>query len=164
MLDKDGTTSKCGQKINFGMVEEVVVLALEPRMWLLLDLELNVTRQYPWHLISFSTEVNLMPALHAPVHVDMQDLALNDRLLAEAFLAPISIPNDLSFTLTLWANGLKSLDHRTHLSHHGLHTSTVAAGAGLDGTLLTSTSIALRADDGFLQSQLRDLAAVDVFK
>ncbi len=42
MLDVNGTASKRREKVDLGMIEQVVFLALEPRMRLLLDFKLNI--------------------------------------------------------------------------------------------------------------------------
>jgi hypothetical protein len=103
-------------------------------------------------------------ALDTTVDVDMKDLALDDSLLAVALLTAVLVPDDFTLTLAIGADGLETLDHRTHLSHHVFHAAPVTASALLDSALLASDTGALGADDRFLQSELRDLAAVDVFE
>jgi len=132
------------------MEEKIVVFALEPWMRLLLDLELNVAWHYARHLVTFTAEVDLVPTLDSLVYVHMKHLPLDDRLLAAAALATIFLPNDLAFSLAIWADCLEALNHWAHLTHHGLHTSTVAASTCLDCAFLTSTAIAGRANDGLL--------------
>lgn len=145
------------------MVEEIVALALESRVRLLLDLELHVTRLHARHLITLASEVDLRPALHALVNVHVQDLPLDDRLLAVALLALVLLPDALTLAVAIRTHGLESLDHGTHLAHHGLHTLAIAALACLHRTILASAPITLGANDALLQCELRDLAAVDVF-
>ena len=77
MLNIDGATSKSSQKINLGLVEKVVTLALEARVRLLLNLELNITRFVARHLVTFAAEVDLGTALDTLVDVNVQHLALN---------------------------------------------------------------------------------------
>jgi hypothetical protein len=119
---------------------------------------------YSRHLITLATEINLVAALDTLVDVYMQNLSLYNSFLAKATLAPVLVTDNFTFALTVWTDGLKSLDHWSHLSHHGLHTCTIAARACLDSAFLASAAITSWANDGFLQGQLRDLAAVDVFK
>lgn len=164
MFDINGTTCKRSKEVDLGSVEEIVASSLETGVWLLLDLKLNVTRLHAWHLISLSRKVQLCTALNTFVNVDVEDLSLDDSLLALACFASVLITNHLSLTLTVWADSLEALDHRTHLSHHSLHTRTTATCAGLDSTLLASSSLARRADDGLLQCKLGNLALVDILK
>ena len=146
------------------MIEQVVILALEPWVRLLLNLKHNVTSKNTWHLITFATEFNLVPALHTTVNVDMKDLALDNSLLAHAPFASVTVANGLSFALAVRTDGLEALDHGSHLAHHSLHTRTVAASACSDRTLFATTSLTSRADDGLLEGQLGDFASVDIFE
>jgi len=164
VLNVDGTTSKSGQKIDLGLVEEVVALALEASVRLLLNLELNVTGLNARHLVTLTAEVDLGTALDTLVDVDVQNLALNSRLLSVALLAAVLLANNLTLSVAVGADSLEALDHGTHLAHHHLHTLTVAACACLDGALLTTATIALGAQDGLLQGELRDLALVHVLE
>jgi hypothetical protein len=82
--------------------------------------------------------------------VNVKNLALNAGLLAIALLAAILLFHDLSLALAVWADGLESLNHRTHLAHHCLHTTTITALALLDRAFLSTNTVAFRADDGFL--------------
>ena len=133
-------------------------------MGLLLDLKDDVAWQDTGGLISLTLEINLVAAPDAPVNVDVEDLSLDDGLLAIAAFAPIFLADDLALAIAVRADGLETLDHGTHLPHHGLHTVTVAAGALSNGALLATTSIALGADHGLLQSELRDLASVNILE
>jgi len=127
MLNVDGASSQGGQEVNLGVVEEIVAFALEASVRLLLDLELHVARLYAWHLVSLASEVELRPALHTLVDVHVQHLPLNDRLLAVALLALVLFSYRLALAVTVGADGLESLNHRSHLAHHCLHTLTLAA-------------------------------------
>lgn len=164
MLNVDCTTGQRSQKVDLGVVEQIVAFALEAWVRLLLNLELDVTWLHTRHLVSLSAEVNLGAILNTLVNVNVEDLSLDDGLLAVALLASVLIADGLSLSVAVGADSLETLDHGTHLAHHGLHTGTVAALTGLYGTLLASSAITLRADDRLLQSELRDLAAVDVFQ
>lgn len=160
----NGTTGESGQQVNLGLVEQVVILALESRVGLLLDLEDNVAGKDTGHLITFTAELDLVAIAHTLVDVDMQHLALHHGLLTVALLAAVLVADDLALTVTVRADSLEALDHRTHLAHHRLHTATIAARAFLDRTLLASTAVTRTTDDRLLQGQFRHLAAVDVFK
>lgn len=164
MLNVDSTASKCGQQIDLRVIEQVVILALEPRVRLLLNLKNNITGHHARHLVTLATEFNLVAITHTFVDVDVQHLALHDGLLTVAFLATVFVTDDLALTVAVRTDSLESLDHGTHLAHHCLHTATIATRALLDSTLLASAAIASGTDDGFLQSQFRHLAAVNVFE
>ena len=164
MLNVDRATSKSGQKINLGLVEEVVALALEASVRLLLNLELNITGLDARHLVTLAAEVDLGAALNTLVDVDVQDLALDCCLLSVALLAAVLLADNLTLSVAIGADGLEALDHGTHLAHHHLHTLTVAACACLDGALLTTATITLGAQDGLLQGELGDLALVHVLE
>jgi hypothetical protein len=79
-------------------------------------------------------------------------------------LASVTVTDDLALTLAVCADCLEALNHRTHLSHHGLHATTVATRALLDRAFLAADTIAFRANDRLLQRQFRDLALVDIFQ
>lgn len=164
MLDVDGTTSKGSDQLNFASVEEIVLLASEACVGLLLNLENNVPGLDAGSLVTFAAELNLGAASNTPVDVDVEDLSVNCGLLAVALLAAVLILDDFSFTIAVGANGLEALDHGTHLAHHGLHTGSVTACTLADGTILSSETVALGADDGSLQGQLGNLASVDVLE
>ena len=164
MLDVDGTASKSGKQINLSLVEQVVILALEAGVGLLLNLEDDITRHDTGHLVTLTAELDLVAIAHTLVDVDVEHLALNNGLLAIALLAAVLVLDDLTLTVTVRADRLEALDHGTHLAHHGLHTATVAACALLDGTLLTAAAITATTDDGLLESKLGYLALVDVLQ
>jgi hypothetical protein len=164
VLDVDLATGEGGQEVDLGVVEEVVVFALEARVWLLFDFEDYVTRFYAGELVTLAAELNLVARLDTAVDVYVEDFALDDGLLAIALLASVLVADDFSFALAVWADGLEALDHGTHLAHHVLHTAAVTASALLNSTVLAADSVALGADDGFLKSELGNLAAVDVLE
>ena len=164
VLNVDGTAGERSKKVDLGVVVEVVTLALEARVRLLLDLELHVTGLNARHLVTLASEVDLGAALHTLVDVNVEHLALDDGLLAGALLALVLLADLLTLTVAVGADGLESLDHGTHLAHHGLHTLALAALASLHSTLLTTAAITLGADDALLQGKLGNLAAVDVLE
>jgi hypothetical protein len=151
VLNVDGTTSQSRQEINFGVIEEIIVLALESWVWFLLNFKLNVTREHPGHLITFTSEIDLMACLDPSIYMDVQDLAFHDGFLSQASLAPVFLANRLTLALAVWTDSLESLYHRAHLPHHSLHTSAIAARASLHGAFLATAAIAGWADYGFLQ-------------
>jgi hypothetical protein len=164
VLNVDGTTGECGEKVNLGLVEEVVVLALESGVGLLLNFEHDITGHDTRQLITLAAKLNLVAVLDTLIDVNVEDLALDNGLLSLALPAAVALADNLSFTIAVWADSLEALDHRTHLAHHGLHTGTIAAGTRLDSAFLTTTAIASGTNNGLLKSQLRNLSTVDIFE
>lgn len=164
VLNVDGATGQSGEKVDLCVVEEIVVLALEPWVRLLLDLEHHITGESTGDLVTLASELDLVAGLDSLVDVDVENLSLDDRLLAIAALAAVALADNLTLTIAVRADGLEALDHRSHLAHHRLHTGTTTASTLLDSTLLASTSITSWANNGFLQRQFGDLAPVDVFQ
>jgi hypothetical protein len=164
VLDVDGTASQGGDEVDLGVVEQVVVAAGEAGVGLLLDLENDVAGQDTGGLVTLAGEIDPCAALDATVDVDVEHLAINNRLLAAAVLAAVLIAHRLTLAVAVWAHRLEALDHGTHLAHHRLHTMAVARHALPDGALLTTATLALGADDGALERQLGDLAAVHILE
>jgi hypothetical protein len=131
---------------------------------LLLNLENDVTGLDTGSLVTLASELDLGAASNAPVDVDVENLSVNRSLLAVALLAAILVLNDFSLAITVRADSLEALNHGAHLAHHGLHTSTIAACALTNGTVLSSETVTLGADDRPLQRKLGDLASVDVLE
>lgn len=164
MFDVDSTTSKSSEKVDFGLVEKVVFLALEARVGLLLNLENDIARQSIRHLITLAAELNFVAIAHTLVNVDVEHLAFHNSLFRITLLATVLVSDRLTLTIAVRAYSLETLNHGTHLAHHGLHTATVAARTLLDSTFLATTTITPTADDGLLECQLRDFALVNVFE
>lgn len=164
MLDVDGAARKSRDQLDLAVVEDVVAATGEARVWLLLDLENDITGLDAGRLVTLAGIGDLLAALHAAVDVHVQDLPLDDSLLPLADLAAILILNNLAFAVAVGADSLESLNHRSHLAHHRLHAVAVAASALPDGTLLSTQSFTGLADNGPLKRQLRRLAAVDVLE
>lgn len=164
VLDVNGTAGKSGKQVDLGLVEQVVTLALEAGVGLLLNLEHDITGHDTGHLVTLAAELDLVAVAHTFVDVNVKNLALDDGLLAVTLLAAILITDDLSFTVAVGADSLEALDHGTHLAHHSLHTATVAARALLNSALLSAAAITATADDGLLESQLGYLALVDILE
>ena len=85
------------------MVEEVVILALESGMWLLFNFENDVAGLNSGCLVSLAPEVNLVSTPHTSVDVDVEDLSLNNGLLAVADLALVLLAYYLSFSVAVGA-------------------------------------------------------------
>jgi hypothetical protein len=164
VLDVDSAAGQCRDEVDFGVVEEVIIPASEAGVRLLLDLEDDVARKDAGGLVTLATELDLGTALNTAVDVDVEDLAIDHCLLAEALLAAVLVLDDLALAITVWAHCLEALDHGTHLAHHRLHAVAVACCAFPDSTFLAAAALALGADDGALKGQLGDLAAVDVLE
>lgn len=164
MLNIDGTSCQSSNQLNLTTVEEIVILSCETCVRLLLNLKNNITSLNTRSLVTFASELDLGAALDAPVDVDVENLSVDGGLLAVALLAAILILDNLAFTIAVGADSLEALDHGAHLAHHSLHTSTIAARALANGTILSSKTVALGADDGSLQRKLGDLATVDVLE
>lgn len=160
----DAAAGKSSQKVDLGLVEQVVVLALEARVGLLLNLEDNIAWHDTGHLVTLAAELDLVAITYTLVNVNVEHLALHNGLLAVTLLAAVLLADDLTLAIAVGADSLEALDHGTHLAHHGLHTAAIAACARLDGAILTATTFAAGTDDGLLQGQLRDLATVDIFQ
>lgn len=164
VLDEDGTASEGSDEVELALVMQIVALAVEARVGLLLDLEDDITGFYSRGLVTVAAELDLGAAADAAVDVDVQHLPVNHGLLAVALLAPVLVLDDLALAVAVRAHGLEPLDHGTHLAHHGLHTVAITATAALHGALLAADTGALGADDGSLERQLGDLALVDVLQ
>lgn len=164
VLDVDSTTSKGGDELNVANIEQVVFPTGEAGVRLLLNLENDIASLDTRCLVTFTSELDLGAASNTLVDVDVEDLAVDGCLLSVALFASVLLLDDLTLSVAVGADSLESLDHRTHLAHHGLHAVAITARAALDSALLATKTLALGADDGPLKSQLGDLAAVDVLK
>lgn len=164
VLDVDGASSESSDQVDVALVKKIVVSASETSVWLLLNFENNIAGLYARRLVTLAAELDLGAATNTSVDMDVEDLAIDDGLLASALLAAILVLDLLTLAVTVGADSLETLNHGTHLAHHGLHTVAITSSASLDGALLTTKTLALGADDGALQSQLGDLAAVDVLQ
>lgn len=122
------STAERGEKVDLSVVEQVIVLALESGVGLLLNLEDDISRHNARELVTFAAELDLVAILDTAVDVNVKDLALNNGLFTVTVAAAVLLTDDLSFTVAVRADGLEALDHWAHLAHHGLHTRTVTAG------------------------------------
>lgn len=164
VLNVNGTAGKSGKQVDLGLVKQVVTLALEAGVGLLLNLEHDITGHDTRHLVTLAAELNFVAVAHTFVDVNVKNLTLNDGLLAGTLLAAILITDDLSLAVTVGADSLEALDHGTHLAHHSLHTATVAARTLLNSAFLSTAAITATADDGLLESQLGYLTLIDILE
>lgn len=164
MFNKDGASGQRCHQVDVAVVKKVVVLASETCVWLLFDFKDDVASVNAGGTVTLAFEFDAGAALHTSVDVDVENLSVDNCFLAVALLATIFVLDNLSFTVAVGASSLEALDHGAHLSHHGLHTVTIAACAALDGALLSSTTLTLGADDGSLKRQLGNLSSIDVFQ
>lgn len=132
VLNGELSTAKGGQEVDLGLAEEVITLALEPGVLLLLDNNDDISRLNSRSLIALSLETNLLTRLHSFVNVDLEHLALRDRLLAVALLALVLGVDDLSSGVAVVARLLDLLHHGTKLTEHDLDTLTAASGTRCD--------------------------------
>jgi hypothetical protein len=146
MLNVNDSTSQSRYEFDFGMVEQVVIFPLEARMRLLLYLENNISGKLSRLLITLSTQLDFVAVPHTTINVDVENLPLDYRLLALALLATITLADDLSLSVTIRADLLESLNHRSHLSNHSLHACTITAGTLFNGTFLAAATFTLGAD------------------
>ncbi len=164
MLDVNDTAGQGCDEVDVAFEVQVVALANEARVGLFCDVDNNVTGLDTRSLIAVASELDTGAVLHAAVDVELKDLSVANRLLSGTLLAAVLVPNNLALAVAVGTGGLESLDHRTHLAHHGPHTVAVTSGAAADGALLASTAFALGADDRPLQSQFGSLTTVDVLE
>ena len=151
MLDVDDTTSKSGVEMDLGTVNQIITTTLEARMLLLFDFKLDIARLHTRDLVTLAFETDLVAVRNSTVDGHVEHFAFNDGLLALALPAPILVAEDFSLALTVRTDSLKALDHRAHLTHHGLHALAITARAGLDRPRLAAAPFAVGADDGLLE-------------
>jgi len=164
VLDVDGTTGKGSDELDVANIEQVVFPTSEAGVRLLLNLENNIASLDTRRLVTLTSELDLGAASNTLVDVDVEDLAVDGSLLSVALFASVLLLDNLTLSVAVRADSLESLDHRTHLAHHGLHAVAITARAALDSALLATKTLALGADDGPLKSELGDLAAVDILE
>jgi hypothetical protein len=164
VLDVNGTTSKGRNELDIARVEQIVVFALESSVGLLLNLENDVASLDARSLVALASELDLGAVSDAAVDVNMKNFPVHNRLLSVALSASVLLLDELSLAAAVGADRLEPLDHGAHLAHHGLHAVAVAARTPTDSSFLASNAVALGANDGTLQCQLRDLALVDIFQ
>ena len=86
VLNEDVSSSKRGNKVDLDAVEQIVTLALESLVWLLLDLENDITWLHTWLLVALTTELDLVSALNTSIDVNVKHLSLDAGLLSVTLL------------------------------------------------------------------------------
>lgn len=146
VLDVDCASSKGSEQIDLGAIKEIIALSLESVVRFLLNLKLDIASEDTREMVTFATEVNLLARLHTTVNVHVQHFPLNNSLFARASLATVFLSNHLTLAVAVRTYRLEPLNHRAHLTHHRLHTTTAARRTRLYGTLFAATAFTLRAD------------------
>lgn len=164
MLNGKVTTGQSSEKVNLGIVEQIVTLPLESRVRLLFDNDDNITRDSTRLLVGFASKLDLLTTLHTLIDVNFKHLSFLGGLLAATGLTSVLGVHHLTSTLTLGTGLLDLLHHRAKLTEHDLDTSTLTAGTGLNSTLLATSAITGLADNRLGKSELLDLAFVEVFE
>lgn len=164
VLDENLTTTEGSEEVDFDVDEEIVLSALEAGVRLLVDDDDDVAWNGVGCLVGLFLESDLLAIFHTLVDSDFEDLTLLVDLLAVALLAAVLGVDDLTLTLALGTSLLHLLNHGTELTEDDLDTLTVASATCLDSTLLTTSTIALLAENVLLKSKLGDLTSVELFK
>ena len=99
-------------------------------MGLLIHNNDNVPRTNSRLLIPLPVQRYLLPILHSPVHMNLDDLLIFDDLLPLTVLAAVRRVNSLPLTTAVVANGLDLLDHPgAELLHAEDHALAFTGGA-----------------------------------
>ena len=162
--DDEGSAGEGGQEVDLNLGVEVVALAAERLVGLLLDHNDDVAGLDAGALVRLAGKRDRLALLHALVDKDLEDLALVDDLLADARLAAVLGVDDLALAVAVAALLLDLLHHRPELAEDDLDALPVARVARLDGTLLAALALALAAQHVLLQRELGRLALVQVLE
>lgn len=164
MLDDKLASSERSEEVKLNLINEIVILALESVMRLLLHNDHHVSWLSAWCLITFPSKGDGLAILHSFVDVDLQKFLLWYRLLAFASSAPVASVDDFSGPRTLVTGGLHLLNHGTHLTQSNADTTSIASMTSLDSTVLAALSFTFRADNVSSESELGDFALVEVLE
>jgi hypothetical protein len=164
VLNNKLTTSERCEEVELHFANEIVLLALEPVMRLLLYNDDHISWFGTWCLITLAGEGNSLAVLHALVYVNLQVFLLRDCLLSLASAAPIASVDDFSGPRAFVTGGLHLLNHWTHLTQSDANTTSVAGMTGLDGAFLAALSFALGADNVASEGELGDLSLIKVLE
>lgn len=164
MLDSELTAAQRRQQIHLLLVEQIVLLALETVVGLLLDDDDNISWCDTWRLVALAAESDSLAATHALVDVDLEHFLLRDDLAATASLALVLVVDDLASPAALVARLLELLNHRAHLAESDLDTTAGAGITCLDGTLFSTFAVALDTNDVAGEGELCRLALVEVLE
>lgn len=161
---RERSASERSEQVKLDLSVQIVALAPEPLMRLLVYNNNNVSRFDSRRLVALARKSNGLTALHALVDVHLEELALRNNLLADANLAAVLLVDNLARTVALSARLLDLLEHRPHLAQHHLHTTTLAAATLAHRALFTALSATLSADDVSSERELRELALVQILE
>ena len=164
MLDRELATCQGGEEVDFLLVEQVVFLAFEAVVRLLLDNNDHIAGGDARRLVALPTEVDGLAAAHALVDVHLEHLLLGHDLATIARLALVFVVDDLARARAVVARLLHLLDHRAHLSDDDAHTTPAAGCARAHRALLATLPTALDTDDIARERELRCLALVEVLE
>src|SRR6266404_238578 len=140
------STPKRHEKVNLDIDDEVIVIALEPIVWLFFDDNDDIPRNHPRSLVTLAGEDDRLASLHAFVNMDLEHLLLRNHLARVAVLALIAMVDNLASSGTFITRLLQLLDHGTHLTQRNAHATTLARPAWPDSTLLAALAVALWTD------------------
>lgn len=164
MLNVELSSSQSRQQVDLGLDDQVVPVPLEPRVLLLLDDKDDITRLDTRSLVALAGELDLVSTLHTLVDVNLEDLALLRRLLGVTRPTLVLGVHNLSGSVTFTTGLLNLLDHRSELTQVNLDTLSLTSATLLDGTLLSTESVAGLADGRFGKGELLDLSLVEIFE
>lgn len=164
MLDSKLTAAQRSKQVDLLVEEQVVLLAPEPVVRLLLDDNDNVSWSDSWCLVALSPERDRLAPPHTLVDVDFEHLFLGDNFAAVAHFAPIFVVDDFPSAVALVARLLDLLDHRTHLAERDPDTAAAARRALSHSALFATLTAALGANDVPGEGKLGGLALVEVLE
>jgi hypothetical protein len=157
------SSSQSSQKIDLSLANQIISIPLESGVLLLFDDKNDITGLDTGSLITLAREFDLVTTLHTLVDVNLQDLSLLHRLLSVTVLALVFGVNDLSGSFTITTRLLNLLNHRSKLTQVNLDSLSSTSSTLLDGSLLSTKTIAALTDDGFRKGELLDFTLVEVF-
>src|SRR5437762_6724908 len=111
-------------------------------------------------LICFPSKSNTLTLLHSLVNMNIQYLAFIYNLFPITFLTLVLGRDDFSLSITIWTQSLKSLNHRSHLTHNNLLSAAIATFTSLDRSFLAASSSTFRTKNCLLQSKFTHFSLV----
>ena len=164
VLNVELSSGQRGQQVDLCLDDEIVPVPLEPGVLLLFDDKDHITGLDTGSLIALPWELDLVSALHTLVDVYLEDLALLCRLLGVTRPALVLGVHNLSGSVTFTTGLLNLLDHRSELTQVNLDSLSLTSATLLDGTLLSTESVAGLADGRFGEGELLNLSLVEIFE
>merc|ERR1719461_166007 len=144
---------------------EVLSIALEECVSLLVEDDDDVSRLKARLLVSLPREGHLLAVLHPLVHRHLQDLSLAVHFTPVALLAPELGINSFPLSVALPAHRLDLLHHsRTQLLDSHLHACSPAVRTLLNSARLATDPLTAVADNVLLESKLAHSAVVHVLQ